>query len=812
LKRFIFSLIIFISVCSLFAEDLKGKVYDINSTEPILSVAVTIAELNWISYTDEAGRFIIKDLEAGTYSLKISRIGYGEFYTTIIFPECGELLIGIERRTHEIEGYSVSSHRIIERETPVTFSSINSEQLNEANFGQDLPMLINDMTNVYSYSDAGNGYGYSYMKVRGFDQKRIGVMVNGIPLNDPEDHQVYWVDLPDIAESVEEIQFQRGVGSTIYGVSSFGGSLNLDTNNLAKDNEFEVYTALGSYNTYKAGAKFARIISEKYRMNFRISHIKSDGYRHNTASEMSSFYAGFARVGERSVTELNIYGGKELVHAGWYASWEEDLKKDHQHNPIEYDNEIDDFLQPHFELHHNYMINSRMNIQNSLFYIMGDGFYEQFKEGRDLWEYGLASEPDTQESDLIRKKMVLKHQYGWIGQFRRRQNNGELILGAYLSLFNSDHNGEVKELLGTEIEGFKKGFEYYRYEGNRKNLVLFLNKTAKPVEALSIMFNLHYQHLNVEFDQREAGNFTGAYLNSYKVTYNFFNPRIGANYNFNRNLNVYANVSRSHREPTDGELYDTWDGPDDLNVQPLFAEADTVYDQSGEIARIKWENPFVKEEKLIDYELGMGFSNHKLNAKFNVFWMDFENEIVAFGDVDDDGSPIRGNADRTVHRGIELSAEYTITDQFTFSGNFSYNDNYFKEFKQYDYDNVMDYSGNKIAGFPDIVSSSKLTYTLTEWKIFAQMQYIGKQYLDNTENDDRIIEPFDLMNLGINYKMKNLLNLADVVVNFQINNILDKKYETAGYYDPWGGDDWSGANYYFPGAERNFMLGIRAEF
>jgi len=795
-----------------FADNLKGRIFDLESSQPILSVAVAIIEINWISYTDEAGEFEVKDIRPGVYTVKVSRIGYGEYYTTITFPECGFLLMGIERRTHEIEGYSISGNRIRERETPVTFTSVDSEQLNEGNFGQDLPMLINDLTNVYSYSDAGNGFGYSYMKVRGFDQKRIGVMINGIPLNDPEDHQVYWVDLPDLAESVDEIQFQRGVGSTLYGVSTFGGSLNLDTNNLVKDNEAEIFTAMGSYDTYKAGAKIARILSEKYRMNFRLSYITSDGYRDNTASEMGSYYAGIARIGDRSVTELNIYGGKELVHAGWYASWEGHLKADHQHNPITFEDEIDKFFQPHFEFHHNYMFNEKMDLKNSVFLIIGDGFYEQLKLERDLWEYGLADEPDVLESDLIRKKIVTKHHYGWIGQLRMKQAASELILGSYLSLFNSDHYGEVKELIGTEIEGFKKGSEYYKYKGNRKNLSLFANEVYKPFKDISIMVDLHYQHLEIDFDQKDTGNFHGTFLNSYQVKYNFFNPRLGVNYNLDQAFNIYANVAWSHREPTDSELYDTWDGPDDLGVCPLFAKADTVFNSAGEIVRIEWEDPYVKEEKLIDYELGIGYTSYKLQVKLNGFWMDFKDEIVAYGGVDDDGSPIRGNADKTVHRGIEFSTAYQINDHFSLNGNISYNDNYFEEFEQYEYDGILDYSGNKIAGFPDIVSSSKLVYQLDNWKLLAQWQYIGEQYLDNNENNDRIINAYDLLNLGFNYKINKFLGLTDLEINIQANNILDKKYETAGYYDSWGSNLGPAGNYYFPGAERNYMLGIRAAF
>jgi len=796
---------------------LKGKIYDAKTAEPILSVAVTITEMNWISYTNSEGRFTINDMEPGVYTLKISRIGYGEFYTTITYPDCGELLIGIERRTHKIAGYSVSGYKVKERETPVTFTNIDSDKLNESNFGQDLPMLLNDLTNVYSYSDAGNGYGYSYLKVRGFDQKRVGVMVNGIPLNDPEDHQVYWVDLPDLAESVEEIQFQRGVGSTLYGVSAFGGSLNLNTSNLKQDNNLEAVASFGSYNTNKVSIKAAIVLSAKYRMNIRFSYIQSDGYRENTASKMGSYYAGLARIGDRSVTELNLYGGKELVHAGWYASWEGDLQDNHQHNPIEYKDEIDDFFQPHFELHHSYILNENMDIKNSLFYIRGDGFYEQFKDDRDLWEYGLTDIPETIESDLVRKKKVIKDQYGWIGQLRYKHILGELIFGNYISLFSSDHRGEVKELKDVPSDDLEEGFEYYRYEGNKKNVTLYANEIFKPAKDLSVMLNLHFQHMDVEFDQREAGNFTGEYLNSYEVIYNFFNPRFGINYNINKEMNVYANISRSHREPTDNELYDTWDGPDDLGVAPLFAKADTIFNSNGDILRIEWEDPYVKREKLTDYEFGFGFTNSVIQTKINTYWMTFQDEIVSYGGVDDDGSPIRGNAEATIHRGLELSSRIILSDNLEFDGNFSYNDIYFEEFKQFDWDENWDpitinYSGNKIAGFPDIISSAKFVYSTGSWKINSQWQYIGKQYLDNTENEDRIIDVYDLWNAGIEYRINNLLGVANIIMNFRVNNVFDREYETAGYYNAWDEPETPAGNYYWPGAGRNFMTSIRIIF
>jgi len=807
-KLILVILILFVSIYAAFADTLMGQILSGENEKPIPSVVVKIRDLNLFAYTDDEGKFFFKDLKPGEYSVSIERIGFQKIMAVI--PTSQPNVIYLKIKPSLIEGVSISATRAKERETPVTFTNLGKETIKEINYGQDIPMLMSEVPNVFSYSEAGNGFGYSHLKIRGFDQKHIGVMINGIPLNDPEDHQVYWVDMPDFAESTQDIQFQRGVGSSLYGVSTFGGSLNLQTNSPTAPNRTEIFSNFGSYNTYKYGVKTNYEILKDYKLNLRFSRIISDGYRDNSASELWSYFANLSRIGERSVTELNIYGGNELTHAAWYASWEGDLELTHQHNPITYDNEIDDFSQPHFELHHSYFLADNANVKNTLFYIRGKGYYEQYKEGPDLWEYGLATEPDSLESDLIRKKNVTKNHYGWISQINFKHKNGELTFGSYLSLFNSEHWGEIEKLIDFTLPGFEKGFEYYKYTGDKSYITFFLNEMYSPVSNLNLMTNLYFQHINYKFEQHEAGNFEGAFLNSYEVDYDFFNPRFGINYNLNENINFYGNVSLASREPADDELYDTWDGPDDLDVPPLFAKADTVFADDGSVKRINWKDPYVKEEKLVDYELGTAYISGLLNIKANLFWMNFKDEIIPYGGVDDDGNPIRGNADETVHRGVEISLKTQLPPyNFLLSGSFSYNDNYFNKFIMHDWSGDIDFSGNKIAGFPDILASGRLGYKTEPLLISAQIQHVGKQYLDNTEDEDRTIDPFQVVNASAIYKIKKVFGKSDIELNLRINNILDKEYETAGYYDPWGGPEWSGANYYFPAAGRNFMAGVR---
>ncbi|NQT65778.1 MAG: TonB-dependent receptor [FCB group bacterium] len=685
-------------------------------------------------------------------------------------------------------------------------------------------MLMEDVPGVFAYSDAGGLVGNAHLTIRGFDQKRIGVMINGIPLNDPEDHNVYWVNMPDFAESTSDIQFQRGVGSSLYGISTFGGSLNMQTQNIAKDNRTEFFTAVGSYNTYKAGIKTSQKFGD-YSTNIRFSKIASDGYRDNSASDLWSVFTNLSRMGERSITEFNFYTGHELTHAAWEASGDWELEENHQHNPYTYENYVDDFSQPHFELHHSFFINEKSDVNNSIFYIRGNGFYEQYKEGRNLWEHGLVSEDNDEEADIIRQKWVTKNHYGWVSQYNLRHQKGTLTAGTYLSLFDSDHWGEIKEVIGADTLEYNSGQDYYNYIGEKQYLTAYVNEIFKPIENLSIMVNLYFQHINYSFEQLESGNYIGEYLNAYEVNYNFFNPRFGANYNVNENFNIYGNISISQREPTDSELYDTWDGPDDLGVTPLFAVADTVFADDGNVEKVNWSDPYVKEEKLVDYEFGYGFDDGQVSLKTNFYWMNFTDEIVAYGGANDDGDPIRGNADKTVHRGVELSAKVQLPAYLELSGNFSYSDNYFEDFIMYEeqwfedefgdwYSETIetDFSGNTIAGFPDVICSGKLAYNISNLNLFAQMQYVGKQYLDNTENEDRIIDSFKVLNLGAIINIAKLFSKTDLQLNLRVNNILDEEYETAGYYDPWGGPDWTGANYYWPAAGRNFVAGIRVGF
>ena len=796
-------------------QSISGVVLDESTHQPLIGANVFLEGTRWGTTTDEDGVFILKNLPAGEYVLVVEFLGYQTYRSTLSVQPGGTYRVEIFLKPVALPGEEVlvQSIQAVERKTPVVFTNLDESYIREVHTVEDIPMMLTEIPNVYAYSDAGNGTGYSYLKVRGFDQKRIGVMINGIPLNDPEDHQVYWVDMPDFAESLEEIQFQRGVGSSLYGISAFGGSLNMRTSTFTDLQAPEAYVNAGSYNTRRYGLKFTiPLVANRYYAHVRFSRILSDGFRERSGTRQWAVYTSLARVTRKSFTQLNIYGGEEIVHAAWEASPESALKQNHRHNPITYPNTIDNFKQPHIELHNVYQLSSNSYLKNTLFYIHGIGYYETYKSRRNLWQFGLWPDPQTApRSDLIRQKWVGKNQTGWISQYSLNHKQGEFTIGTYLSYFNSHHWGEVEWLQNEDLltRRFTPGFRYYEYFGQKYYLTGFANELYRLTPRINLMLNLHYQWIRYTFEQGEIANFRGQYRNRFTVDYSFFNPRFGINVNVNDAVNTYLNISVAHREPADNELFNLWEGPDDLGVQPLFKTSRPVY-RNGQIAYIEWKDPLVKPEQLIDYELGVNYLRPTTRIRLNFFWMAFRNEIVPYSQVNDEGFPVRGNAESTVHRGVELSLTQALPLNLQFSGNLAYNQNKFVKFIQYDYNwdtgeiTTTDFSGNTIAGFPDVLANARLTYQNGGLRASVHYQYVGKQYLDNTNRNDRIIPAFSVTNVQFSYQLGTIAGLHNLEILFRVNNVFNKKYYTAGYYDAWAGE-----NYYWPAATRNWIAGLR---
>ena len=668
-------------------------------------------------------------------------------------------------------------------------------------------------------------------------------MINGIQLNDPEDHQVYWVDMVDLAANAQDIQVQRGVSNSLYGTSAFGGSVNVITSTQSHKRGISATVGSGSYNTRKTAlAMSSGLIQNTYEVYGRFSRVLSDGYRDNSGVDSWSYFLSAVKYGKRSTLKLNLYGGPEKAFAAWDAVHEDELALNHRANPTPggYKNTIDSFNQPHYELLHSFEINEKLTLDNTLFYIKGDGYYEGLKTNKRLTEFGMQPlttldpnffgadslnyyetvEAGDEEvlyrddsgrytinrSDLVRQKWVDKYQMGWMPRLNWKHSKGDLTIGGEFFTFHSNHWGNV---LWSKVSPFgtEPNLEYYGYNAERPTAAMYVHELYRISPKLQLMGDLQLQYKYYKFKHKNIAKFKGALRNEYEVTDFFVNPKLGVNYNATDKINVFGSLSMSSREPADSDYYDAWVGPDDLGARPLFATADTVF-SGGVIDYVKWSDPTIDPESVIDYELGFGWHSDRIQFKANAYLMDFRNEIIPYGQVDDDNVPIKGNAEKTIHRGLEFSLNAALAHNLALSANYAVSQNYYKKFVFHTYDAnwstvELDYSGNAIPLFPQQLLNSRLTYSPGPLSISASLQHVGKQYLDNSEDEDRVVNPFTVVNVVLSYRLK-LKNRDQAKISFFVNNLLDTQYEASGYYDAW-----AGARFYYPAAMRNFYMSLQ---
>jgi iron complex outermembrane receptor protein len=836
MRSILIFLILLIQITLSGAVEIRGYVSNANSKDGLGGANIYIPGTGIGTTSLDDGTFVMNVPEAGLYTIVATYVGYAPGKVKFqVKTQNNDKFVRFRLVPFIINGQTivVTETRAKSGTTPVAFSNMDREDINDKHDFSDIPMLINDLPNVYSYSLNGDPLGYSFVKIRGFDQKRIGVMINDIPLNDPEDHQVYWVDMPDFGESVNDIQVQRGVGTSVYGTSTFGGSININTNNLNRKQGISAKFGFGSYNTRKFSAEFnSKLIDDTYSFYARFSKITSDGFRDNSASDLWAYYISAAKYSGNMVTKLNLYGGPEVTHPDWYGIPDYILKNDRHYKWTSYENDVDNFNQPHYELINEWKILPRLELKNTLYYIRGEGYYEGLKTAKKMRDFGMdnlyTSDPtlfgadsltyyennDTtlvqengkyivKRTDLVRQKWVKKNQYGWISRAKFDLYDGEMLLGFSAYGFDSDHSGYVT--WGKHIaHEYEAPQEYYGYYGDKKYISAFFNYLYNFNNNIVLMANMLYEHKKQDFEQKSVALYQGDLVNSYSLTYDFISPRMGITYKINKNLNTFINASYAEREPSDDDLYDTWQGPDDLGVPPLFSKSDTIR-SNGKVSMVNWSNPYVKPEQLIDFEFGTNYSTSAVTMNLNLYYMQFHNEIVPFGSLDKDGNPIKGNADESIHSGAEFSAKAKLHRYLTMSGNISYSHNYFKVFQLENWDGTKtDLSGNTIAGFPGIIANLRLSSYISTLYNALSFQYIGKQYLDNTQNESRVINPYFLLNYNIAYTVKPVMGLPGFKLMLKVNNILDTKYETAGYYD-----SWYNTAYFWPGAGRNFYASIQ---
>ncbi len=804
--------------------EVDGKVISSSSKQPLPLANVIVEGKNIGTSTDNNGYFSLRGELDKKDKLLITYIGYEPKEVLI-----EELLFSRDKNIY-LESKIITSQTVFVKGTiakygitPISFSKLERSGIIDTYTNQDIPEILSYTPSATFYSENGNGLGYNYLSIRGFDQRRISVSINGIPQNDPEDHNVYWIDFPDLLESTELIQVQRGAGSGMAGYPAIGGSINIVTSSFADQPRVEFSSSLGSYNTRKYSAIVSSgLINNKYSIYAKLSQILSSGYRNSSWVDLKSYYLSAIRFDDKITTQINIYGGpiadglaytglpkfaikdKKLRKAN-YSYWEAD-DKNYTYTLERRPDEIENFSQPHFELLNEFKLNNEITFNSAIFLILGNGFFDYDGSWGDTTYFRLTKEngfnPLQNPGNVLIRAMVENKQWGWIPRLSIKHHNGELILGGEIRIHNSVHWGSIN--YGENLPaGLTKDFRYYYYEGGKDMISFFVHENFQITSNINFLgeIQLSYHKYKIENERYVGNNFTVDDL--------FFNPRIGINYRYTSALNFYVSFARVSREPRLKNYYDAAESSGG-EVPQFEIKPDGTYDFS---------KPLVKPETMNNIELGSSYTGKNFTTSLNLFYMLFNDEIVKQGAVDRFGQPITGNMDKTIHYGIESTFLYNHKDIFELILNGSLSKNYISSGFAYFYDKKafstikLDLSSNRISGFPDITINAILKITYNNFLLQLSGKYVGSFFTDNYDNklldyikiypkvadySDNKVDAYFVANLYTSYNFQLESYLKNIKLYAQVNNIFDNLYAAYGI-----------GKEFFPAAERNFLLGIK---
>lgn len=677
--------------------------------------------------------------------------------------------------------------------TPMAFSNLNKKDLAKRNLGQDIPVLMNFMPSVVTTTDAGNGVGYTGIRVRGSDGTRINVTINGIPYNDAESHGSFWVNMPDFVSSVENLQLQRGVGTSTNGSGAFGASLNLLTDAYAYEANGEISNSFGSFNTRKHTAKFSTgLINNTFELTGRLSNLYSDGYIDRASSKLNSYFLQGTFINEGTLIKALVFGGKEKTYQAWNGIDAETLKTNRTYNSSGayyddngqlqfYNNETDNYQQDHYQLHWNEKWNTNWNTNIAVHYTKGFGYFENYKPNENLFDdYGITPIEVNGEikeaSDVIRRKYLDNYFYGITFSAQYIKDDLELLFGGAANTYDNDHFGEVLWVKTQPQKSFPQ--EFYR-DNSKKNDINGYVKASYTFNDQWILFG-DVQLRNVSY--KANGDDTGLVDDKF----NFFNPKAGLTYKINPNSQAYFSYARAHREPN----------------------------------RTDYESGNPKPEQLNDFELGYRFGSEKLALNINGYYMLYKDQLVLTGALNDVGAAIRENSGNSYRLGIEIDGTWRFADKWQINPSVTLSSNKNVDYKAQINGELVDLGNTNISFSPNIIVGNALTYTpINNLYVSWLSKYVGEQFMGNTDSEASKLDAYFTNDLNISYEMPLKKWFKSISFNILANNIFNVKYVSNGYYYTYD-DDWSvpgsistieGAGYY-PQAQFNILGGISLKF
>jgi len=731
--------------------------------EPLAGASVVLEKSLYGISAGSDGSFEFKNLKTGDYNMKVSFIGFVP--KTVAMSLTGDRTITVELEQDVVltEEILISATRANSK-TPMAYNNVSGDDIARRNMGQDIPYLLQLTPSFVATSDAGAGIGYTSFRIRGTDMNRINVTVNGIPANDAESHGTWFVDLPDLASSVENVRVQRGVGTSTNGAAAFGATINMQTNTLRKDAYGEYKTAFGTFNTFKNTVSAGTgLLNGKFAIDARLSKVSSDGYIDRAASDLKSYFISGGYYSENTIIKVNMFSGFEETYQAWNGISSEMLETNRTYNSAGeytdengvtqfYDNQVDHYQQDNYQLHFSHKLNALWNINASAHYTYGRGYYENYKENKKLADYQLpdiiAGGDTIRRTDLVNRKWLDNQFYGIVYSVNYSGEKSDFTFGGGYSNYDGDHFGNV--IWAKYYGSSNPNHEWYRNNGKKKDYNFYAKYNYLVGEKLNLFADLQYRGIDykivgIDDDLRDLGQ---------SHDYNFFNPKFGVSYQLASNQKLYASFAIANREPSRTAIVDAPNG----------------------------NTP--EHETLQDLEAGYNFSSARFSFAANYYFMNYKDQLVLTGEINDVGAPIMVNVDNSFLTGIELQAGVQIVKSLQWNANATFSSNKIKAFTEY-VDNwdtwgqeEYNLGTTNIAFSPNIVANSQLVFTpVKNFDIRFISSFVGKQFIDNTSNDDRILNSYFVNHIKADYNFKTKL-FDEITLHVMVNNIFNEVYES----------------------------------
>ena len=695
----------------------------------------------------------------------------------------------IQGRKQDLNEVVVQSIRV-KYSSPISHSNISKAELSLRNLGQDLPILLNFLPSIITTSDAGNGVGYTGIRIRGVSPQSTNITINGIPFNDPESHGTYWVNLPDFTSSIESLQVQRGVGTSTNGSGAFGASVNILTDAVSQNAYTEISNSVGSYNTFKHTIKFSTgKINDAFELSGRLSKIDSDGYIERAFSDLKSYFIQGSYVHGNTFIKALTFGGHEKTYQSWFGVTKEQILENRRQNPYTYKNEIDNYKQDHYQFHWNEKINDRWSTNIGLNYTYGRGYFEQFRENDLVKTYGGIVESDVDANgielgttDLIRRRWLDNNFYFLNASANYKSSKLNMTFSSSYSTYNGDHFGEV---IWARKFGKDNSVRDRYYDGNGVKTDFSIFGKASYLLNNNLEFYGDLQVRNVGY---KTTGLTSDLVNMIiDKSYKFFNPKFGLSFKLNSNSIIYGSYSRANREPSRSD-YES-----NINIRP---------------------------EQLNDFELGWRYMKNGLKFNVNSYYMLYNEQLVLTGALDDVGTPIRTNSGSSYRIGIEADAQLMLSNFFTVNSNMTLSSNKNKQILSLIDGKIFDFGKTDISFSPEFITSNTIIYIPKDnFRLSLLSKYVGMQYMGNTDSINSKLDSYFVNDISVSHQINTNRFFKSILISGLINNVFDVEYVSNGYYYTYD-DTWSipgqvktldGAGYY-PQATRNFFFGLTLKF